>query len=78
MSNLEGLFCEEEGTCVCGNDCFNPGPYTCGALTYRQTRDSPAEYCETEVEHQGEPCAKHEEPDDNIPYERWKDSRYDD
>ena len=32
----------------------------CPAMTYRQTRDTPAEYCENEVEDYGDLCDQHE------------------
>ena len=35
----------------------------CAAQTYRQTRDSPAEYCENEVADYGDLCPKHDEDD---------------
>lgn len=56
MSGTEGLFCEDEGYCICGNDCFNPGPYTCGM----RIRENPAEYCDVEVRQQCQPCPAHE------------------
>jgi hypothetical protein len=51
----------------------------CPAQTYRQTRDEPAEYCETEVEEYGDYCPAHEEDDrsDEL-YEAWKEARYED
>lgn len=63
------------------------GPYYCGVMT-RSARmyenPEPAEYCENEVDHEGELCTKHEseardESDrDDEAYDRYKDSRYDD
>lgn len=38
-------------------------PIYCPAQTYRQTRDSPAEYCENEVADYGDLCSEHEEDD---------------
>lgn len=38
-------------------------PIFCPAQTYRQTRDSPAEYCENEVEDYGDLCPIHEDED---------------
>lgn len=38
-------------------------PIYCAAQTYRQTRDTPAEYCETEVGQEGDLCARHDEDD---------------
>lgn len=40
-------------------------PIYCSAQTYRATRDNPAEYCETEVEQEGDYCPAHEEADDD-------------
>lgn len=47
---------------------------------------TPAEYCENEVDAEGEPCAEHDEgnphssglDDEDDAYERWKDARLDD
>ncbi|MDQ5860644.1 MAG: hypothetical protein M3536_00065 [Actinomycetota bacterium] len=47
----------------------------CPAQTYRQTRDEPAEFCETEVEDYGDLCPAHDADarmDDD--YDRYKDS----
>jgi hypothetical protein len=41
----------------------------CPAMTYRQTFDSPDEYCENEVEDYGDFCAKHE-ADNRAEYDR--------
>lgn len=38
-------------------------PIYCAAQTYRQTRDNPAEYCENEVDQEGDLCARHDEDD---------------
>ena len=38
-------------------------PIYCPAQTYRQTRDTPAEYCENEVEDYGDLCPEHNEDD---------------
>ena len=35
----------------------------CPAQTYPQTRDSPREFCENEVEDYGDLCPKHDEDD---------------
>jgi len=35
----------------------------CPAQTYRQTRDNPAEFCETEVQEYGDLCDRHDEDD---------------
>lgn len=35
----------------------------CPAQTYRQTRDTPAEFCENEVEDYGDLCPAHDEED---------------
>jgi hypothetical protein len=54
-------------------------PIYCPAQTYRATRDSPAEFCENEVEDFGDLCAVHDEDDrsDEL-YEAWLESKYDD
>ena len=54
-------------------------PIYCHAVTYRATRDSPAEYCETEVDDYGDLCAVHDEDDrsDEL-YEQYLESKYDD
>ena len=51
----------------------------CHAQTCRATRDSPAEFCETEVEDYGDLCAVHDEDDraDEL-YEQYLESKYDD
>jgi hypothetical protein len=36
-------------------------PIFCPAQTYRQTRDTPAEFCENEVEDYGDFCPKHDD-----------------
>lgn len=61
------------------------GPYYCGVQTRaaRMYEDpEPAEYCEVEVEHEDDVCARHAgddgADDDDDAYDRWKDSRYDD
>lgn len=39
----------------------------------------PAEYCENEVEDEGDLCPKHEDDDRaDEAYDAWKDSRYED
>jgi len=56
-----------------------PDPIYCPAQTYRQTRDSPAEYCENEVPDYGDLCPIHEDHDRaDEAYERMRDARYDD
>lgn len=35
-------------------------PIYCAAQTYRATRDTPAEYCETEVADEGDLCGIHD------------------
>lgn len=52
--------------------------YTCGAETYAQTRETPAEYCEEEVDTEDERCAKHDgsaQDRDDYDYEAWKEER---
>ena len=54
-------------------------PIYCPAQTYRQTRDSPAEFCENEVEDYGDLCPEHDEDDRaDYEYDRMRDARYDD
>jgi hypothetical protein len=53
-------------------------PAQCAYQTYRATRFEPAEYCETEVESEGDFCARHDddEPDyDQIRKDRILDER---
>ena len=54
-------------------------PIYCPAQTYRTTRDSPAEFCETEVDDYGDLCSIHDEDDrsDEL-YEAWLESKYND
>ena len=54
-------------------------PILCHAVTYRATRDTPEELCETEVEDYGDLCAVHDEDDraDEL-YEQYLESKYDD
>ena len=53
-------------------------PIYCSAQTYRATRDSPAEYCETEVADFGDLCALHDEDDrSDALYDAWRDSQHD-
>lgn len=57
------------------------GPYYCGVevRAMRYVDPEPAEYCENEVDNEGEHCDKHGEPDeDDDAYDRMKDARYDD
>lgn len=54
-------------------------PIYCTAQTYRATRESPAEFCENEVDDEGDLCADHDEQERATEaYENLKDSRYDD
>jgi hypothetical protein len=51
----------------------------CPAQTYRQTRDTPAEYCENEVEDYGDFCGKHDAEDrSDADYERYLDDQRED
>lgn len=54
-------------------------PIYCHAQTYPATRDNPAEFCEEEVEQEGDLCARHDEDDraDEL-YDAYLESRYDD
>lgn len=55
-----------------------PDPIYCPAQTYRQTRETPGEYCETEVAEYGDLCELHDEQDRaEEAYENWKEARYD-
>jgi hypothetical protein len=50
----------------------------CPAQTYRQTRDTPAEYCENEVDDYGDLCSVHDADarmDDD--YDRYLDAKED-
>lgn len=58
---------------------MSPDPIYCPALTYRQTRDTPAEYCETEVADYGDLCDRHDEDDRaDADYENYQESLRDD
>jgi hypothetical protein len=47
----------------------------CPAQTYRATRDTPAEYCETEVSDYGQLCDRHDEDDrSDADYENYLES----
>ena len=54
-------------------------PILCPAQPYQATRDSPAEFCENEVDDYGDLCPEHEEDDrsDEL-YEAWLESKYED
>lgn len=48
--------------------------FYCSAETYRQTRETPAEYCEEEVDNEGDLCHYHDddlepEPDN---FDDWR------
>jgi hypothetical protein len=46
----------------------------CPAQTYRQTRDTPAEFCENEVEDYGDLCSEHDAADRaDDDYDQWKE-----
>lgn len=48
----------------------------CCALTYRQTRDNPAEYCDNDVPNVGDLCPAHEEDDrSDDAYERFREDQ---
>ena len=54
-------------------------PIYCPAMTYRQTRDTPAEWCETEVADYGDLCDRHDEDDRaDSDYENYQESLRDD
>ena len=47
----------------------------CPAQTYARTRDSPAEFCENEVEDYGDFCAQHDEDDRaDADYDNYRES----
>jgi hypothetical protein len=51
----------------------------CPAQTYRQTRDSPAEYCENEVTDYGDFCATHDAEDrSDADYEQFLEDQRED
>lgn len=52
--------------------------YRCGFRTHVASLNGPEEFCENEVEHEGDLCPAHEEPDDDYDYERHRDAKYDD
>jgi len=55
-------------------------PIYCSAQTYRATRENPAEFCENEVDDDGDLCAVHDEEERaEEAYENWKErERYGD
>ncbi len=53
----------------------NADPILCPANTYARTMVSPEEFCETEVEQEGDLCPAHEEPDDDFDYERYLEDK---
>lgn len=56
--------------------------FYCAAETYRATRYQPAEYCENEVDEEGDYCrscqAYEDGPDPDDARDAWLESRYDD
>ena len=51
-------------------------PVYCPAQTYRQTRDTPAEFCENEVEDYGDLCPEHDEDDrSDADYDRYLEDK---
>ena len=47
-------------------------PIYCAAQTFRGTRETPAEYCETEVDSEGDLCSDHDANDHmDDEYERF-------
>lgn len=70
----------EQGRVVCVECSEDAGEsvehqrYTCGAMTFpgrRYVDPEPPEYCEEEVEQEGDLCPRHEGFDDEDP--RWED-----
>lgn len=52
------------------------GPIYCAAQTHRATRFEPAEWCETEVEQEGDFCPRHDEDDrSDDAYERFREDQ---
>jgi hypothetical protein len=48
----------------------------CPAQTYARTRDTPAEYCETEVANEGDLCPIHDADDRaDEEYERYREDQ---
>ena len=41
--------------------------FYCSAETYRQTRETPAEHCENEVDNEGDLCSAHDDDGDYEP-----------
>lgn len=56
--------------------------FYCSAQTYRATRHDPAEYCEEEVDEDGDLCAGHQYeedgPDPDDARDAWLESRWED
>ena len=53
-------------------------PIYCPAETYPQTRETPRELCENEVENEGDLCPTHEADDgadDDFDYDRYIDEK---
>ena len=49
-------------------------PIYCSAQTYRATRETPAEFCENEVDGEGDLCADHDEEDRAAEaYDAWRE-----
>jgi hypothetical protein len=47
--------------------------YHCGHRAYPSSLNGPEEFCENEVDHEGDLCSAHEEPDDGMEYDLWKE-----
>jgi hypothetical protein len=62
--------------------CAAPETFYCEGITFRATRDYPAEGCEEEVEEEGMLCRGHQQeqdgPDPDDERDRWLDARWDD
>ncbi|WNT44952.1 hypothetical protein SEA_ABBYDAISY_58 [Arthrobacter phage AbbyDaisy] len=52
-------------------------PIYCPRQTHPQTRDTPAEFCENEVDNEGDLCSDHEEDDrsDEL-YDQYLDAKF--
>lgn len=54
-------------------------PIYCPVQTYRQTRETPAEYCENEVKDYGDLCSEHDaEGRAEADYEDYREARLED
>jgi len=69
----------DQGLCAGETEEIMTETIYCPALTYRQTRFQPAEYCETEVADYGDLCDRHDEDDRaDADYDDYQESLRDD